>query len=525
MAADRTDHPFAAGLIAMSTRARRIGIAILICFVIAILIGVPLYAPPDSQERSESAQFIGRFHPLVVHLPIALLLLVPLLELAGFTKRWSHLRASAGFVMYLATFAVAASVTLGWILARSGGYEGPLVIRHMWGGALLAIACILCCLLRSSNAKIYGLALCVALLLMVWTSDQGSKITHGEKYLTEFMPTPLRALLGVPPRQKDNPAAPGPANGLSPTSASSSSSKQVSAALETFFTARVEPILKNKCVTCHGANKHKANLRMDSFVQLMRGSKHGPVIKAGDPQHSELYRRVTLPAEDKHAMPAEGKPRLTSDEVKVIELWLSPGASNTTQVAAISGVPPPPSKAKRALPLAPDYRPRLETIAALEASLGIRLVPRSQNPTDGLIVRTVSFPEKCNDQTLAGLEPVADLIVDAELARTKVDDNGLGSLSYFVNLRVLDLSHTAVTTQGLQKLSVLQKLESLNLTETEVGDDGIAIPNKPVQQQSFELTSCSLRPPGCPKGSPTLPWDMSHKKSGTYAATDRLRAG
>lgn len=451
----------------MSTRVRRIGIAILSCIAIAVLIGVPLYAPPDSQERSETAQFIGRFHPLVVHLPIALLLLVPLLELGGFTKQWNHLRASAGFVLYLATIAVAAAVTLGWILAWSGGYEGPLVIRHMWGGALLAITCILCCLLRPWNRKIYSPALCAALIVMVWTSAQGAKITHGEKYLTEFMPSPLRAVLHVPPRQKDNPAAAGSASRVSTNLAGS-------AVLETFFTARVEPILRNKCVTCHNANKHKSNLRLDSFEQLMKGSKHGPVIKAGDPQHSELYRRVTLPADNKHAMPAEGKPRLTSDEVKVIELWLSAGASNTVEVAAIVGAPPPPPKPKPALPLAPDYRPHLETIAALESSLGIRLVPRSQNPTDGLIVRTVSFPEKCTDQTLTGLQPVADLIVDAELARTNVDDHGLEALSHFVNLRWLDLSHTSVTTQGLQKLSGLQKLESLNLTETEVGDDGIA---------------------------------------------------
>jgi len=126
------------------------------------------------------------------------------------------------------------------------------------------------------------------------------------------------------------------------------------------------------------------------------------------------------------------------------------------------------------VPLAPDYRPRLDTITALESSLGIRLLPRSQNPTDGLVVRTISFPERCTDQTLAKLEPVADLIVDAELARTKVDDDGLAALLPFVNLRALDLSYTAVTSQGVQKLSKLQKLETLNLTATEVDDTGVA---------------------------------------------------
>jgi len=66
--------------------------------------------------------------------------------------------------------------------------------------------------------------------------------------------------------------------------------------------------------------------------------------------------------------------------------------------------------------------PALNTIEGLEASLGIRLVPRSQNPTDGLILRTAGAPERCNDATLAQLAPVASLIVDAELARTMVTD-------------------------------------------------------------------------------------------------------
>jgi len=110
----------------------------------------------------------------------------------------------------------------------------------------------------------------------------------------------------------------------------------------------------------------------------------------------------------------------------------------------------------------------LKTIEDLEASLGIRIVPRSQNPTDGLILRTVSAPEHCTDATLAGLAPIGSLIVDAELARTRVTDKGMQSLASFPNLRFLDLSDTAVTSVGAQELMKLGKLESLNLTQTKV---------------------------------------------------------
>jgi hypothetical protein len=85
----------------------------------------------------------------------------------------------------------------------------------------------------------------------------------------------------------------------------------------------------------------------------------------------------------------------------------------------------------------------------------------------------VSAPTRCDNAVLNALKPVADLIVDAELARTKVTDDGIKALSSFVNLRSVDLSRTAVTSNGLAPLANLGKLESLNLTATEVDDQGV----------------------------------------------------
>ena len=79
-------------------------------------------------------------------------------------------------------------------------------------------------------------------------------------------------------------------------------------------------------------------------------------------------------------------------------------------------------------------------IAALEKSLGVRLVPRSRLATDGLVLRTASAPSRATDAALAQLAPIADLIVEAELARTKVTDAGLATLATFTNLRTLDLT-------------------------------------------------------------------------------------
>src|SRR5258708_11791339 len=68
---------------------------------ILILLVLVIFLPPDGNERAELAQFIGRFHPLAVHFPIALILLVPILELAGRSSRFSYLRLTAVFVLGL----------------------------------------------------------------------------------------------------------------------------------------------------------------------------------------------------------------------------------------------------------------------------------------------------------------------------------------------------------------------------------------------------------------------------------------
>jgi hypothetical protein len=237
---------------------------------------------------------------------------------------------------------------------------------------------------------------------------------------------------------------------------------------------RVQPIFEDKCVLCHNAGKFKGKLRLDSYEHVMRGGKDGLVIHPGEPGKSELFRRVTLPPDNRDFMPAEGKPALNAAETKIIEVWIAAGATTRIAEEAIQGLPPSPGQNALSLPLTADYRPQLKAIAGLETSLGIRLIPRSQNPTDGLILRTVSAPGRCNDATLAQLAPVANLIVDAELARTKVTDKGMPAIANFSNLRFLDLSNTAVTSAGLKDLMKLAKLESVNLTQTRVSHDAAA---------------------------------------------------
>jgi len=81
---------------------------------------------------------------------------------------------------------------------------------------------------------------------------------------------------------------------------------------------------KYNCGVCHGETQPRGGISLASYKSIMRGGKHGPVIKAGEPNKSELFRRVK--GLDEPRMPYGGPPWLTEDETATIERWILSGA-------------------------------------------------------------------------------------------------------------------------------------------------------------------------------------------------------
>lgn len=267
------------------------------------------------------------------------------------------------------------------------------------------------------------------------------------------------------------------------------------AAETSFYAERVAPILDQHCVACHGPEKAKGKLRVDTFAHIKRGGDAGVVVQSGDVKGSELFRRVTLPKDDEDVMPADGKPLLSANEIKVLELWIAGGASETAPSSAFPGAPALKKKAE-VVALTGDWRPRSAEIAALEKSTGVRLVPRSQLATDGLLLRTASAPSRCDDAALAKLAPLKEFIVEAELARTKVTDAGLKQLGTWTNLREVDLTRTKITSAGVAALVPLNKLEVVNLTNTAVDAEGVAALKKAPALKQVWLFGTKAQPQG-----------------------------
>lgn len=414
----------------------------------ATLILMPWLVKLDGKPHADWQQFLGRFHPLAVHLPIGLLVLLPLLEIAGRFR--PALREAAGFVLGLAFAACLLALTLGFLLAYGGGDAGLLVSRHMAGGIALTIGVLLCLLARpfwssGSVAYVYPLLLTCTLLALIWTADQGGSITHGSNYLTQYMPAGLKRIVML---------------GAATPAATS------------FYAKRINPILDANCVSCHGEAKTQAGLRMDSYAFLMQGGKDGPVIVAGNAEKSLLLQRVTLPPGHKQFMPAEGKPPLRAEEIAWIKAWIQQGASPTAStVAGISIREERPDP-----PLQPvgDYSALLPEIHNIQQSQGAKLIPVSSKPEDGLVLYTVDASSSFGDAQLAQFQKFAPYIVEAELGRTAVTNASFDTLKQFTHLRALHMEDTHITGDGLAKLAPLSQLTYINLSGTLVTPASVA---------------------------------------------------
>ncbi len=90
------------------------------------------------------------------------------------------------------------------------------------------------------------------------------------------------------------------------------------------FTKEVLPIINDTCVECHGPEKVKARLRMDSIAGLQKGGKSGALVKPGDPENSLMLRRV-LGLDDEDRMPLDKDP-LTEKQIDTLRRWIAAGA-------------------------------------------------------------------------------------------------------------------------------------------------------------------------------------------------------
>jgi hypothetical protein len=96
------------------------------------------------------------------------------------------------------------------------------------------------------------------------------------------------------------------------------------------FKSDVKPLFDKHCSECHsqgGAGAQASGFVTENYDSIVKGTKFGPVVIAGDPLSSSLYRLVAGKVDPSIRMP-HGKATLTPDEILTIEHWIEQGAKN-----------------------------------------------------------------------------------------------------------------------------------------------------------------------------------------------------
>ena len=85
-------------------------------------------------------EFLGRLHPLVLHLPVGVLAFSAILELYYWKSKNQAIPQVQSLTLLVAGLTAIISVATGLLLTRNGDYSGDLVNNHKWVAIVLMVS-------------------------------------------------------------------------------------------------------------------------------------------------------------------------------------------------------------------------------------------------------------------------------------------------------------------------------------------------------------------------------------------------
>lgn len=425
-------------------------------------------------------EFLGKFHPLFVHLPIGFFLLAGAIKVYSFWKNKEAIDSLLPMMLILSFVVSAFSSLTGYLLSQSGDYDSEMVDKHQWTGITFTI--LISAVYFSRNFKRINLALwAFSTILLMIVGHLGGSLTHGEDFLSFAEKIEKPQILEV-----QNAAV---------------------------YQEIIQPILKEKCYACHSSKKQKGNLRLDTPEFIMKGGKEGKSIVPHNIEKSLISKRIFLKESEEEHMPPKGKPQLTDAETKVLEWWIKEGASFDLKVNQLSQsneiqkvLVSFQSSNKQAKTKTTNKIPEVEVEKGSEESIlslkksGILVLPVASNSSYLLVNLRGVDPSTSDIEALKTLkkqtiwlnatnikraESLALVLSEMKeirilhLNKTSFSDINMGALKGLSQLQFLNLSNTLVSEKGLENLKGLKNLEKLYLYKSKVDFKNLNFKNFP----------------------------------------------
>ncbi len=412
--------------------------------VLLILVGLSLIDGSGLWDFSDWLPFLGRFHPVVLHLPIGLFAGAVLLEVISFVRPLARKRENVQILLNASFISAVFASLFGIFLSWDGGYESDAINFHKWAGV---VATGLFYLLSYLNRRIqiteaifspsYAGAMLLSIVAISIAGHQGGSLTHGSDYLTRYFPFAKEEVVVVDPETTP------------------------------VFVSHIQPVLEDYCVQCHGPDKIKGDLRLDSFAGIMAGGAGGDAIEPGDSEMSFLIETMHFPIDDEEHMPPEGKPQPNEETIALLEWWIDQGASETATIDELTITPE----------VAIHFQEQEILVAKTREEIDLQLESLSQsaNYQINYIAKDDSrldvVAKKATDTDLEELLSIKENIHELDLAGSAITNAALDSIGQMTNLVKLHLENTSISDANTSRLSSLYQLEYLNLYNTSISDD------------------------------------------------------
>ena len=395
-------------------------------------------------------EFLGKFHPLLVHLPIGFFLLAGFIKVYSFWKSKDAVDSLLPMMLILSFVASAVSSLTGYLLSQSGDYDSEMVAKHQWTG--IAFTILISAIYFSRNFKRFNVAFwAISIILLMIVGHLGGSLTHGEDFLSFAKETEKPQILDI-----QNAAV---------------------------YDEIIQPILKEKCYSCHSSKKQKGNLRLDTPEFIMKGGKEGKGVVPHNTGKSLISKRIFLKESEEEHMPPKGKPQLTEVETKVLEWWIKEGASfdkkvnqlaQSTEIQKVlasfqSSDKETKNKSTHTVPEAEVEKGSEESILSLKKS-GILVLPVALN-SNYLLVNLRGLDPSTSD--IGALKTLREQIIWLNATNIKKVESLVLVLSEMKEIRILHLNKTSFSDKEMGVLKDFSHLQFLNLTNTMVSEKGL----------------------------------------------------
>jgi len=387
----------------------------------------------------ELLKYLGKFHPLVLHLPIGSLLMTFLLLLVSRFQKTGLEKAIRIGVDFSFAGALMAAL-MGYLLSLDEAYDFDSLKFHFWAGIITLILSFSLCVLHRMKGKenIFFGSYLLTLFALTVAGHKGGQITHGEDYLStaELFEKPKLIV------QKDS---------------------------IDYYKEVVHVIFEDKCISCHNANKSKSELRLDRYDLMLKGGERGSMFDVQNPNQGRLVQYISLPKKDKLHMPPKNKSQLSKKEKWLLNHWATSGAY--LKEGKVSLVKNEDLKSNVMSFLGTDEQVKAAGRSDLAKLLakGFRIKPNALHDN---LLRIKYMKSRLNGDHLKTLLKVKNQLIELDVSNTNFSDEMADVLGDFPRLKVLRLDQTQISDDALNYLKNTA-LEVLNLCNTMVTHQGV----------------------------------------------------